>query len=28
LEHYYADRTVWLVEPDARPPRLMRIAGR
>jgi hypothetical protein len=27
LERYYPDRTVWLVEPDARPPRLTRIAG-
>jgi hypothetical protein len=25
LERYYPDRTVWLVEPDARPPRLVRI---
>jgi hypothetical protein len=25
LERYYADRAVWLVEPDARPPRLVRI---
>ena len=27
LERYYPDRTVWLVEPDTRPPRLIRIAG-
>jgi hypothetical protein len=27
LERYYPDRTVWLVEPDARPPRLVRISG-
>ena len=27
LERYYPDRTVWLVEPDARPPRLVRIVS-
>jgi hypothetical protein len=27
LERYYPDRAVWVVEPDARPPRLVRISG-
>jgi hypothetical protein len=27
LERYYPGRAVWVVEPDARPPRLVRISG-